>query len=148
MVQISYIPTIKLFYDMVAFYNNKYNQYDFDISPLSTLHTKWVYRGKYDQVFNRTTYTSEDLIEFILNNKFYNISSWKDEELPDDPPGFNYVWFMVYPMNETQLKKLKIIFIQRAWRKYFLKKVKVKNDLVIHGLAEYFGHPSRLSFEI
>jgi hypothetical protein len=41
-----------------------------------------------------------------------------------------------------------VIIIQRAWRKYFLKKIKVRNDPIAHGLAEYFGHPSRLSFEI
>ena len=38
--------------------------------------------------------------------------------------------------------------IQRRWRKYRLKTARVRNDLVLHGLAEYFFHPSRISFEI
>ena len=41
-----------------------------------------------------------------------------------------------------------VIIIQQAWRKYFLRKAKDKNDPIAHGLAMYFGHPSRLSFEV
>ncbi len=83
----------------------------------------------------------KDLIEFIVDNKIYNISSWV--HLPD-----GYYCFLIRHIDKSQIKELNIIVIQRAWRKYFLKKVKVRNDLIVHGLAEYFGHPSRLSFEI
>ena len=38
--------------------------------------------------------------------------------------------------------------IQRYYRKYRLKKARLRNDLVIRGLMEYFYHPSRLTFEI
>jgi len=38
--------------------------------------------------------------------------------------------------------------IQRIWRKYLLRNARIRNDLVLHGLAEYFFHPSRISFEI
>jgi hypothetical protein len=41
-----------------------------------------------------------------------------------------------------------IVIIQRAWRKYFLRKVKLFNDSIVHGLAEYFGHPSRITFNL
>jgi hypothetical protein len=43
---------------------------------------------------------------------------------------------------------LHIVIIQRAWRKYFLRKVKRFNDPIVHGLAQYFGHPSRISFNL
>lgn len=41
-----------------------------------------------------------------------------------------------------------VIIVQRAWRKYRLRTSRIRNDLVIHGLAEYWGHPSRLTFEV
>jgi hypothetical protein len=38
--------------------------------------------------------------------------------------------------------------IQDKWRKYRLRTARDRNDLVIRGLAEYFGHPSRQNFSI
>ena len=38
--------------------------------------------------------------------------------------------------------------IQRYYRKYRLKKARLRNDLVIRGLMEYFYHPSRISFKL
>jgi hypothetical protein len=40
-----------------------------------------------------------------------------------------------------------VVIIQRAWRKWFLKNVRLRNDLVIHGLAMYWGHPTRVKLE-
>ena len=37
--------------------------------------------------------------------------------------------------------------IQRSWRKYRIRTARYRNDLVLHGLAEYFFHPSRVKFE-
>ena len=60
---------------------------------------------------------------------------------------------IIYGMQSMSIKQifiptLHIIIIQRAWRKYFLKKIKVRNDLIVHGLAMYFGHPSRICFDL
>ena len=38
--------------------------------------------------------------------------------------------------------------IQKYWRKYRLKTARIRNDLVLHGLAEWWYHPSRISFEM
>jgi len=38
--------------------------------------------------------------------------------------------------------------IQKAWKKYRIKTARIRNDLVIRGLSEYWYHPSRMSFEI
>jgi hypothetical protein len=38
--------------------------------------------------------------------------------------------------------------IVKYWRSYKLKTVRLKNDLALKGLAEYFGHPSRQDFSI
>jgi transketolase N-terminal domain/subunit len=45
-------------------------------------------------------------------------------------------------------KKVFAIKIQKAWRKYIIHGARIRNDLVLHGLAEYFYHPSRISFDI
>jgi len=37
--------------------------------------------------------------------------------------------------------------IQRRWRRHRLQIQRDKNDAVIHGLAQYFGHPSRQVFD-
>jgi len=38
--------------------------------------------------------------------------------------------------------------IQRAWRKHRLHTTRDKNDFVLKGLAEYFGHPRFQDFSI
>ncbi len=43
---------------------------------------------------------------------------------------------------------LHIVVIQRAWRKYFLRIIKLRNDPIAYGLAMYFGHPSRITFNL
>ena len=37
--------------------------------------------------------------------------------------------------------------IQVAWRKNRLRTARIRNDLVLHGLAEYFYHPSKITFD-
>ena len=44
--------------------------------------------------------------------------------------------------------KSKVSIIQRLWRKHYLRGARIRNDLVIHGLAEYWFHPSRISFDL
>ena len=38
--------------------------------------------------------------------------------------------------------------IQIAWRKHRLRTARIRNDLVLHGLAEWWYHPSKITFEI
>ena len=40
-----------------------------------------------------------------------------------------------------------IVKIQQAWKKYRIRTARIRNDLVIHGLAEYWGSPSRVILE-
>ena len=35
--------------------------------------------------------------------------------------------------------------IQKAWRKYFIRSARLRNDLVIHGLMEYWFHPNHIN---
>ena len=35
--------------------------------------------------------------------------------------------------------------IQKAWRKYFIRSARLRNDLVIHGLIEYWFHPNHIN---
>lgn len=37
--------------------------------------------------------------------------------------------------------------IQQAWKKYRIRTARIRNDLVIHGLAQYWFHPSRVILE-
>jgi len=37
---------------------------------------------------------------------------------------------------------------ERAWRKFKLRTTRERNDLLLRGLAEYWGHPSRVSFDL
>ena len=44
----------------------------------------------------------------------------------------------------------KAVFVEKiikAYRRYRLKTARIRNDLVLHGLAEYWYHPSKLSFD-
>jgi hypothetical protein len=43
---------------------------------------------------------------------------------------------------------IKATFVQDTWRKYRIRTSRVRNDLALRGLAEYFGHPSRQDFSV
>jgi len=94
---------------------------------------------------------------FCIDNNYYKIK-WYD----------NFIYFnnkndlMRYVLSITNIitivkfnyDKKHIIYydrskiILRCYRKYKLRTARIKNDLVIRGLTEYFFHPSKLSFEI
>ena len=50
---------------------------------------------------------------------------------------------VLWSRDETPAKK-----IQGAWRRHRLRTTRDRNDLVIRGLAEYFGHPRFQDFSI
>lgn len=55
----------------------------------------------------------------------------------------------IYYINETwYYTNTQANTIQKAWKKYRIRTARTRNDLVIHGLAEYWGCPSRILFEI
>ena len=55
----------------------------------------------------------------------------------------------IYYINETwYYTNTQANTIQKAWKQYRIRTARTRNDLVIHGLAEYWGCPSRISFEI
>jgi hypothetical protein len=138
MVRISYIKSIKLFYDMIKYYHY---QDTFDITSFKDLKTTWVYERKTDTI-NNTTFP-----EFVVNFGWYQFGAWVDE-LFEGEPGPANVWISVSRMYSKEFKMLSASYIQKAWRKYRLRTSRLRNDLAIHGLAEYWGHPSRITFNI
>ena len=130
MVRISYIKGIKLFY-----------QETFNITSFKDLKTTWVYERKTDMV-NNTTFP-----EFVVKFGWYQFGAWVDE-LFEGELGPANVWISVSRMYSKEFKMLSAKYIQQAWRRYRLRTSRLRNDLVIHGLAEYWGHPSRLTFNI
>ena len=56
----------------------------------------------------------------------------------------NHIEYIIYC--EYFISKVSII--QRYWKRYRIKTARIRNDLVLHGLAEYFYHPSRILFEL
>ena len=142
MVRISYIKSMKLFYDMIKYYHY---QETFDITLFVDLKTTWVYDRKTDTVHNTTFNTT--FPEFVVNFRWYHFGAWVDE-LFEGELGPANVWISVSSMYAKEFKMLSAKYIQKAWRKYRLRTSRIRNDLVIHGLAEYWGHPSRMTFEI
>jgi hypothetical protein len=68
---------------------------------------------------------------------------------------FHISLIQIYYYNGIQKHVVKINYndyypnyvkIQQAWKKYRLRGARIRNDLVIRGLAEYWGHPSRVVF--
>ena len=125
----------------------KYYHYQetFDITLFVDLKTTWVYDRKTDTVHNTTFNTT--FPEFVVNFRWYHFGAWVDE-LFEGEPGPANVWISVSSMYAKELKMLSAKYIQKVWRKYRLRTSRIRNDLVIHGLAEYWGHPSRMTFEI
>ena len=78
----------------------------------------------------------DELIAFLLTLKIKTIEFYC-------PTRSIYVHRICYDYKQHFAK-----IIQRYYRKYRLKKARLRNDLVIRGLMEYFYHPSRLTFEI
>ena len=56
--------------------------------------------------------------------------------------GIRYINKMIFNYQNAFAQK-----IQKRWRKYRIQTARIRNDLVLHGLAEYFYHPSRVNFE-
>ena len=74
---------------------------------------------------------------------------------------YNFYTFLK-KLNAVKLKKVndieyiiyceyflsKVLIIQKYWKRYRIRSARIRNDLVIKGLAEYWFHPSRLTFEL
>ena len=66
---------------------------------------------------------------------------------------FHISLIQIYYYNGIQKRMVKINYndchshyvkIQQAWKKYRIRTARIRNDLIIHGLAEYWFHPSRV----
>jgi hypothetical protein len=80
--------------------------------------------------------TKSDVLRYILIT--YDISSIK---IYGSLRGF-YNTEILYDFKINSIN-----IIQRVYRKYRLRTAKIRNDLVIRGLSEYFYHPSKIDFD-
>jgi hypothetical protein len=86
-------------------------------------------RLRFDPVLN-------ELIAFLLTLKIKTIEIYC-------PTRSVYAHIICYDYKEHFAE-----IIQKYWRKYRLKTARIRNDLVLHGLAEWWYHPSRISFDM
>ena len=84
---------------------------------------------------------SDDIINSLIDLNAVEISAW----ILDEPNELDEYFIYIYNYID---KDISASVIQQAWRRYHLRTSRVRNDLVIHGLAIYWGHPSRLTFNI
>jgi hypothetical protein len=90
----------------------------------------------YDVKYNYNSLTINHVMKLLLKKNIHLIEIYGSI-------GIKYVNKILY-----NYKKVFAIKIQKAWRKYIIHGARIRNDLVLHGLAEYFYHPSRISFDI
>ena len=76
--------------------------------------------------------TKQELMKHLFNHVIYKIKIYKKSSV------------LICYCYEKRCAKI----IQREYRRYRIKTARIRNDLVIRGLTEYFYHPSRLTFEI
>jgi hypothetical protein len=134
---------MQYFYYMMKHYHY---QETFDITSFKDLKTTWVYERKTDMV-SYNGYQIATFPEFVVKFGWYQFGAWVDE-LFEGEMGPANVWISASTIYGKEFKMLSAKYIQQAWRKYRLRTSRVRNDLVIHGLAIYWGHPSRLTFNI
>ena len=100
------------------------------------------------------------------NNKQIYLACYENNKLIISRNGKGYIsttfnfYLFLKKLNAVSIKKCndieyiiyceyfisKVSIIQRYWKRYRIRTAKIRNDLVLHGLAEYFYHPSRISF--
>jgi len=78
--------------------------------------------------YNTRTLVKDELFRFFMTQKTTTVSI-----------GNVLVW-------SHRMKPASII--QRAWRRHRIRTTRDKNDLVLRGLAEYFGHPRFQDFSV
>ena len=79
-------------------------------------------------------YNSNNLLIFLLKQKI-------KEVLIYGSIGIVYINKTVFQELDIPVNK-----IRSSWNRHRLRGARIRNDLVIHGLVEYWFHPSRLSF--
>jgi len=77
-------------------------------------------------------YTKQELIKHLFKDIIYKIKIYKNSSV------------LICYCYEKRCAHI----IQREYRKYRIRTARIRNDLVIRGLTEYFFHPSRLTFKI
>ena len=103
---------------------------------------KYVYIYKSNDDYLLRTYndvrfrTKSELLKYLL---IYNIISIQIYGSID----IIYINKILYDFKNNSIN-----IIQKGYRKYKLRTARIKNDLVIRGLSEYWFHPSRISFNI
>jgi len=125
----------------------------------------------------KTIYILKEIDKLLLNNVIFHIyendrqiylACYENNKLivSRNGKGYNSTIYNFYiflkKLNAVSIKKVnhieyiiyceyfisKVSIIQRYWKRYRIKTARIRNDLVLHGLAEYFYHPSRILFEL
>jgi hypothetical protein len=117
-------------------------QYPYDTASPKVKILKTIPRGSYIKSISGEIYTT--FYFFFNNTTIFHISG----EGPIRHYNKRIIGIATNWIEKIFIRTRHIVIIQRAWRKYFLKKVKLFNDPIAHGLAIYFGHPSRLCFDL
>ncbi len=133
-MRISYIPVIKEFYEIIKYYD----EYIFNIAECVFLGYQFIYHRKIDKIkcLHRNIFIS--VPEFILHYKIHSLMIYKKYN-----GGRLYIWF-----SKLCYKELAANIIIKYFKKFLLKRAKIRNDPLKQDLIAYFYHPSRLSFSI
>jgi len=112
----------------------KYNCVSLEVNSII-----YIRHDKYYNIFNLTNGLVSDKNELVFNK----------DELLVYLLNFNIqtIFTYLYSYKRTFYYYKGIDIIQRMYRKYKLRTAKIRNELVLSGLAARWYHPSRLSFE-
>ena len=85
---------------------------------------------------NTTSFCKKDLLIYLLKIDITKIQLYGSI-------GINYVNKIGYQYTDISANK-----IINAWKRYRIRTARIRNDLVLKGLAEYWFHPSKINFEL
>jgi hypothetical protein len=117
-------------------------QYPYDTVSPNVKILKTIPRGSYVKSISGEIYITFYIISY--NTTLFHISG----EGPIRHYNKRIIGIATNWIEKIFIRTRHIVIIQRAWRKYFLRIIKLKNDPIVHGLAMYFGHPSRITFNL
>jgi hypothetical protein len=95
---------------------------------------------------NETIFNKNELINFLLKFQIQLIYIINNKSVAIHYHILNNAFFNYNNIIYYNYFTPRVLIIQQAWKKYRLRNARIRNDLVIHGLAEYFYHPSRMVF--
>ncbi len=122
-------PVFKAVGTLINIFNSYFTEREFFIFSL---------RSKFPDI----VHIFEDVIRINVNDPVkYTINNRFCDYLKTDYEGTNGQICIIGVPYE-------LLTIQRAWRKWFLRRIRERNDPLKRELVEYLFHPSRLTFNV